>query len=102
MEYITLLQAKRKVIPSMVLMKEVSFIFDRHLPNPEVFCKVFEDNKSCIAVAESKNSHQEQNISLLSITIYKDYYKRILFGYDILIHRNKQKKFSLSHLKKHY
>ena len=34
-------------------MKEVSFIFETHLPKPEVFCKVFEDIQSCIAVAES-------------------------------------------------
>ena len=37
----------------MALMREVYFIFDIHLPNPEVFCKVFEDNQSYIAVAES-------------------------------------------------
>ena len=41
------------VIPFMVLMKETSFGFDIHLPNPELFCKVFEDKKSCISVAES-------------------------------------------------
>ena len=34
-------------------MKELSFIFDIHLPNREVYCKVFEDNQSCIDVAES-------------------------------------------------
>ena len=37
----------------MALMKEVSFLFDIHLPNPEVFCKIFKDNQSCIAVVES-------------------------------------------------
>ena len=41
------------VIPFVALMKEVSFIFETHLPKPEVFCKVFEDIQSCIAVAES-------------------------------------------------
>ena len=44
----------RKVIPFMALMKEVSFIFDIHLPKSEVFCKVFEDSQSCISVVESK------------------------------------------------
>ena len=43
----------RKVIPFIALMEEVSFIFYLHLSNPEVFCKVFEVNQSCIAVAES-------------------------------------------------
>ena len=43
----------QEVIPFMSLMKEVYFIFDIHIPNPEVFGKIFEDNQSCIAVAES-------------------------------------------------
>ena len=34
-------------------MKEVSFIFDIDLPNPEVFSKEFKYNKSCINIAES-------------------------------------------------
>ena len=37
-------------------MKEVSFIFDIHVPKPKLFCKVFEDNQICIAVVESKNN----------------------------------------------
>ena len=40
----------------MVLMNEVCFIFDIHLPNPEVFCKVFKDNQSCIAIVEANKS----------------------------------------------
>ena len=43
----------RGVIPFMEFMKEVYFIFDIHIPNLEVFCKLLEDNQSCIAVAES-------------------------------------------------
>ena len=38
----------------MALMKEAYFIFDIHITNPVVFCKVFEDNQSRIYVAESK------------------------------------------------
>ena len=52
-QYITLSQSMCNVIPFMVIMKKTSFVFDIHLPNPEFFCKVFEDNQSCIAVAES-------------------------------------------------
>ena len=52
-EYTALSQAMHDIIPFMALMKEVLFTFDIHLPNPEVFCKVSEDNQSCIAVAES-------------------------------------------------
>ena len=38
-ENIALSQAMRKVVPFMEMMKEVYFMFDIHLPNPEVFCK---------------------------------------------------------------
>ena len=43
----------RKVIPFMALTKEVFFIFYIHLPNPKIFCKVFEEKQSCISVVES-------------------------------------------------
>ena len=56
----------REVINFIVLMKEVSFIFDIHLPNPEVFCKVSKDNQGCIDVAESKNiSPRTKNIAIM-------------------------------------
>ena len=42
-----------EVIPFMALIKEASFIFDIHLPKPEVFCKVFEENQSFISIVES-------------------------------------------------
>ena len=42
-----------KVLPYMALMTEVYFIFNMHLPKPELFLKVFKDNQSCIAVTES-------------------------------------------------
>ena len=44
----------REVITFMASMKEVYFIFDIHLPNREVFCKLFEENKSRISIVESK------------------------------------------------
>ena len=49
-EYIGLVQAMRKVRPFMALTKEEYIYFDLHIPKPEIFCKVFEDNQSCIAV----------------------------------------------------
>ena len=42
-----------EVILFMGLIKEVYFIFDIQIPNPEAFCKVFEDNGICISIAES-------------------------------------------------
>ena len=52
-EYIALSQAMREVIPFMNLMMEVGDIFKLHNPKPKLHCKVFEDNRSCIRVAES-------------------------------------------------
>ena len=51
-EYIALIQAIHEVITFMALMNEVYFIFDNHIPKPEVFGKLFKDNKSFITVAE--------------------------------------------------
>ena len=45
-----LIHSMRNVIMFMDLMKEISFILDINIPNPEVFCKVFEDKQSCISV----------------------------------------------------
>jgi len=52
-EYIALSQAMREVIPFMNLMQEIDDIFGIHNPSPKIHCKVFEDNRSCIKVAES-------------------------------------------------
>ena len=54
-EYIELNLVMRKAICFLELTKEVTFIFDINLPNPEVFCKLFKENQICIAVAKSKN-----------------------------------------------
>ena len=83
----------REVITFMELTKEVSFIFGINIPNPTVFCKVFEDNQSCISVTESNKSSPIKNKSPLSIIISEDLYKIRLFRYVILIHKNKSKKF---------
>lgn len=52
-EYIALSQSMREIIPFMNLMMEVGGIFELHNPTPKLHCKVFEDNRSCIRVAES-------------------------------------------------
>ena len=52
-EYIALSQALRDVIPMMALLLELNKLIDIHIPKPDIHCKVFEDNNSCIAVAES-------------------------------------------------
>ena len=52
-EYIALSQSLREVLPFMNLMKEIDDIFGIHNPSPKFHCKVFEDNLSCIKVADS-------------------------------------------------
>ena len=38
----------------MELLKELSAVLSVYLPTPKVYCKMFEDNNSCIALAKSK------------------------------------------------
>ena len=52
-EYIALSQAMRQVIPMIQLMEELESIVPFYNPTPQVRCKLFEDNTSCIIVAES-------------------------------------------------
>ena len=86
----------------MELMKEVSFIFDIHIPKTELFCKVFKENLNCIAVAESNKFSPRTKKSLLRIIIYRASFKIRLFRYAVLLHENKHRTFSLSHSTEHY
>ena len=86
-----------KIIPFIELMKEVYFIFDIHLPNPEVSSKYLKKINAVLLSRSLTSSHQEKDITLLSIIIYKALHKRRLFEYATLIHENKQRLFSLSH-----
>ncbi len=52
-EYIALSQALREVIPLMMLIEELSDIFPLHVNKPDFFCKVWEDNQSCIVMTQS-------------------------------------------------
>ena len=52
-EYIALSSALREVIPLMRLMEEINEIYPLYIDKPNFFCKVFEDNQSCIKMAES-------------------------------------------------
>ena len=53
-EYIALSTAMREVIPLIQLLKDLKVACDVITTPPIITCKVFEDNQSCIAVAESK------------------------------------------------
>ncbi|KAL7469660.1 hypothetical protein ACHAXS_009917, partial [Conticribra weissflogii] len=52
-EYIALSQAMREVIPFLNLMKEICDVLPINKSQPKFFCQVWEDNRSCIKVAES-------------------------------------------------
>ena len=50
---------------SMNLIVEVSCIFDVYMPKPTIHCKVFEDNRSAITIAEaSKFTPRTKHIAL--------------------------------------
>jgi hypothetical protein len=52
-EYCALPSALRQIIPLMTMMEEIDKIFPLHVNKPDFFCKVFEDNQSCIKMAVS-------------------------------------------------
>ena len=103
MEYIALGQAMREVITFIELIKEVSFIFGIHLPNSEVFCKVFKDNNSCTAVADSnKLSPRTKNIAIKYHHFLIFVQKKIIRICYIYTREQKKRKLSLSYSMKHY
>ena len=53
-EYIALSQELREVIPMIQLLKEINEIFPLHMPQPEIHCKVWEDNNGCLALAKGQ------------------------------------------------
>ena len=66
----------RQVIPLMNLMIEISCVFDEvHMPKPEVHCKVFEDNRSAIAMAESSKFTPRTKHIALKYHHFKQYVK---------------------------
>jgi hypothetical protein len=64
-EYIALSQATREILPFINLLKEVNKFMDLRLSQAEMYCKIHEDNTSCITIAESKKfSPRTKHISL--------------------------------------
>eukprot|EP00957_Ditylum_brightwellii_P161532 12299136-Ditylum_brightwellii.AAC.2 len=64
-EYRALSPVMCKFIPFMNLLEELSKVFDLHMPKPEVHCKAFDDNESCIATAKVfKLSPRKKHIAL--------------------------------------
>ena len=69
-EYIALSQALCEVIPIITLIEELSKIFSLDINKPDFFCKVWEDNQSCISKTKTENSHQGLSTQPLSIIIF--------------------------------
>ena len=64
-DYTALIPKMHDMFPFMALLKEVSFIFDIHLPNTEIFFKILEDSQICIDVAQSNMfTPQTKNIAI--------------------------------------
>ena len=53
-EYIACSTALRDVLSLMELLKEINKIFPVKQPKPEIHCKVYKDNESCIAMAKKR------------------------------------------------
>ncbi len=54
-EYIALSTALREVIPLLTVMEEINEVFPLMMNPPNFYCKVWEDNQSCIATATSQS-----------------------------------------------
>ena len=52
-KYIALSTAHREIIPLMTLMEERNEIIPLHINKPDLYCKVWEDNQSFIAMDNS-------------------------------------------------
>ena len=64
-EYIALSQATRDIIPFVNLLKELKSYMNISLNDSQMFCKIHEDNTSCITIAESqKFTPRTKHISL--------------------------------------
>ena len=83
-EYVTLSQAMRDIIPLIQLLTEINCIFPIYCPTPQIKCKVFEDDESCIFLQRHKSSLQELD-TLQSNTIISDilWINKILILYPL-------------------
>lgn len=80
-EYIALSSAIREVIPFMTFLSELSVIFDIDLPKPKVFCKIFEDNESCISISKGRFTPRTKHIALKY-----HHFRRYVDNGSIIIH----------------
>ena len=82
-----------EIISFMVLMKEVSIIFEIRLTKAEVFCKVYKDNQSYIAAMELKTNSQGTAHIDIKYHQFQSFVQNTLSRYITLIQENKQRNF---------
>ena len=64
-EYIELSSALRQVLPLMTMMEEINELFPLLISKPNFFCKVHEDNQSCIKMEKGTQfSLRKKHIAL--------------------------------------
>ena len=79
--YIACSTAMREVISLIQLMEEINKIFKLHMPKAKMFCNVYEDNESCIAMAKRRKfSSRNKHIAIK----YHHFRKHV--GKTIMIH----------------
>ena len=71
-EYISLSQAIRGVLPFINLLKEINEIFPLNLKKPKFHYNIFEDNNSCISLPTA----QKFSPRTKHIAINYDYFRR--------------------------
>ena len=80
-EYIACSTALRDVLSLMQLLREINKIFPVKQPKPEIHCKVYEDNESCIAMAKKRKfSPRTKHIAI------KYHHFRSCIGTKVTIH----------------
>ena len=94
--YIALSQSMREVIPIIHLMDKLKPLIDFYNPTPEICCKLFEDNRSCIIVAESACLLRKRNTSRSNTTIFVNSWKRDQYKYILYRQESNSPTFSRS------
>ena len=81
-EYMALSQSMREVLPFLNLVKEIKQVLPIENSEPNFYCKVWEDNRSCIKVAESpKFTPRTKHIALKY-----HHFRRFVADGTIIIH----------------
>jgi len=88
-EYIALSSYLHEVIPLMTVMDELNEVFPLLMETPKFYCKVWEDNQSCIAMATSQKFTPRTKHTALKYHHFKGYIEsgRIQINY---IHTERQ------------